>query len=109
MQIESAMGGSYRDRAKERRSKFGDDIPPGDNYDNYNDDYRYFYKPAKNQTTSHNFPEFMAKKRSRGHPNPDGEIENSGKSNFEIRIPNFCYIQVIVCDLSYLPVAAVGT
>ena len=43
MQIESAMGGSYRDRAKERRSKFGDDIPPGDNYDNYNDDYRYFY------------------------------------------------------------------
>lgn len=39
MQIQSAMGGSYRDRAKERRSKFGDDIPPGDNYDNYNDDY----------------------------------------------------------------------
>ena len=28
--------------------------------------------------------------------NPDGEIENSGKSIFEIRIPNFCYIQVIV-------------
>ena len=26
-----------------------------------------------------------------------------------IRIPNFCYIQVIVFDLSYLPVAAVGT
>ena len=31
---------------------------------------------------------------------PDGEIENSGKSIFEIRIPNFCYIQVKVCDLS---------
>ena len=40
---------------------------------------------------------------------PDGEIENSGKSIFEIRIPNFCYIQVIVFDLGYLPVAAVGT
>ena len=26
---------------------------------------------------------------------PDGEIENSGKSIFEIRIPNFCYIQVV--------------
>ena len=33
---------------------------------------------------------------------PDGEIVNSGKSIFEIRIPNFCYIQVIVFDLSYL-------
>ena len=30
---------------------------------------------------------------------PDGEIENSGKSIFEIQIPNFCYIQVIVFDL----------
>ena len=40
---------------------------------------------------------------------PDGEIKNSGKSIFEVRIPNFCYIQVIVFDLSYLPVAAVGT
>ena len=28
---------------------------------------------------------------------------------FEIRIPNFCYIQVIVFDLSCLTVAAVGT
>ena len=37
-----------------------------------------------------------------------GEMENSGKSIFEIRIPNFCYIQVIVFDLSFLPVAAVG-
>ena len=27
---------------------------------------------------------------------PDGEIENSGKSIFKIRIPNFCYIQVMV-------------
>ena len=34
---------------------------------------------------------------------------NSGKSIFEIRIPNFCYIQVIVFDLNYLPMAAVGT
>ena len=39
---------------------------------------------------------------------PDGEIENSGKSIFEIRIPNFCYIQVIVFGLSYQLVAAVG-
>ena len=35
----------------------------------------------------------------------DGEIENSGKSIFEIRIPNFCYIQVTVFDLSCLPVS----
>ena len=34
---------------------------------------------------------------------PDGEIETSEKSIFEIQIPNFCYIQVIVFDLSYLP------
>ena len=40
---------------------------------------------------------------------PDGEIENSGKSIFEIRIPNFYYIQDIVFDLSYLPVATIGT
>ena len=38
---------------------------------------------------------------------PDGEIETSEKSIFEIQIPNFCYIQVIVFDLSYLPVAVV--
>ena len=38
---------------------------------------------------------------------PDVEIENSGNSIFEI--PNFCYIQVIVFDLSFLAVAAVGT
>ena len=41
--------------------------------------------------------------------NPDGEIENSGKKHGKSRISNFCYIQVIVFDLSYLPVAAVGT
>ena len=40
---------------------------------------------------------------------PDGEIENSGKKYQKIQIPNFCYIQVIAFDLSYLPVAAVGT
>ena len=43
------------------------------------------------------------------HKDPDGEIENSEKSFFKIRIPNFCYIQVMVFDLSYLLVAAVGT
>ena len=32
--------------------------------------------------------------------NAQGGIENSGKNIFEIRIPNFCYIQVIVFDLS---------
>ena len=32
-----------------------------------------------------------------------------GKSIFKIRNQNFCYIQVIVFELSYLPVAAVGT
>ena len=36
---------------------------------------------------------------------PDGEIENSGKSIFEIWIQKFCYIQVIVFDFSYLSVA----
>ena len=44
-----------------------------------------------------------------GAQDPDGEIENSGKSIFEIPIANFCYIEVIIYDLSYLPVAAVGT
>ena len=39
----------------------------------------------------------------------DGEIENSGKKHGKSRIPNFCYIQVIVFDFSYLPVVAVGT
>ena len=34
---------------------------------------------------------------------PDGEIENSEKQHGKRRIPNFCYIQVIVFDLSYLP------
>ena len=38
MQIQQAMGSnSYRDRAKERRSKFGDDIPPGVDPENYED------------------------------------------------------------------------
>ena len=36
-------------------------------------------------------------------------VKYSGKSSFEIRIPNFCYIQVIVFDLNFLSVAAVGT
>ena len=40
---------------------------------------------------------------------PDGEMENSDKGILKIRIPNFCYIQVIVFDLNYLPVAAIGT
>ena len=40
---------------------------------------------------------------------PTVKLKIPGKSIFEIRIPNFCYIQVIVFDLSYLPVAAVGT
>ena len=39
---------------------------------------------------------------------PDGEIENIGKSIFEIRIPNFCYIQVIVFDLRQVPFQKVG-
>ena len=40
---------------------------------------------------------------------PDDEIENSGKTHGKIRIPKFCYIQVIVFEFNYLPVAAVGT
>ena len=37
------------------------------------------------------------------------KLKIPGKAFFEIRIQNFCYIQVIIFDLSYLPVAAVGT
>ena len=40
---------------------------------------------------------------------PDGEIENSEKQYWKSRIQKFCYIQVIVFDLSFLQVAAVGT
>ena len=39
----------------------------------------------------------------------DGEIENPWKSIFEIRNQNFCFIQVMLFDLSYLSVAAVWT
>ena len=34
---------------------------------------------------------------------PDREIENSGKTFFKSRMQKFCYIQVIVFDLSFLP------
>ena len=37
------------------------------------------------------------------------KLKISGKSMENSRIPNFYYIQVIVFDLNYLPVAAVGT
>ena len=47
-------------------------------------------------------PNFQDLKNIGSPQDPDGEIENSGKSIFEIRIPNFCYIQVIDFDLSYL-------
>ena len=40
---------------------------------------------------------------------PTVKLKIPGKKHAKIRIPNFCYIQVIVFDLSYLPVAAVGT
>ena len=40
---------------------------------------------------------------------PTVKLKIPEKSIFEIRIQNSCYIQVIVFDLSYLPVAAVGT
>ena len=40
---------------------------------------------------------------------PTVKLKIPGKSIFEIRNQNFCYIQVIVFDLSYLPVVAVGT
>jgi len=49
------------------------------------------------------------KSATRTRLGPDGEIENYGKNIFEIRMTNFYYIQVIVFDFSYLPVAAVGT
>ena len=37
------------------------------------------------------------------------KLKIPAKSIFEIRNQNFCYIQVIVFDLSYLPVAAIET
>jgi len=37
------------------------------------------------------------------------KLKIPGKSIFQIRNQNFGYIQVIVFDLSYLPVAAIGT
>ena len=40
---------------------------------------------------------------------PTVKLKIPGKSIFEIRNQNFCYIQVIVFDLVYLPVAAVET
>ena len=40
---------------------------------------------------------------------PTVELKIPGKIIFEIRNHKFCYIQVIDFDLSYLPVAAVGT
>ena len=40
---------------------------------------------------------------------PTVKLKIPWKSIFEIRTQNFCYIQVIVFDLSYLPVAAIGT
>ena len=40
---------------------------------------------------------------------PTVKLKIPGKSIFEIRNQKFCYIQVLVFDLSYLPVAAVGT
>ena len=44
--------------------------------------------------------EIMSKKLPHGHFDPDDEIKNSGKKNGKSRIPNFCYIQVIVFDRS---------
>ena len=43
---------------------------------------------------------------------PTVKLKIPGKNIFQIRIPNFCYIQVIVFDLlttGYLPVGAVGS
>ena len=40
---------------------------------------------------------------------PTVKLKIPGKGIFEIRNENFCYIQVIVFDLRYLPLAVVGT
>ena len=40
---------------------------------------------------------------------PTVKLKIPGKSIFEIRNQNFCYIRVIVFDFSYLSMAAVGT
>ena len=52
---------------------------------------------------------FRPSANQKSKQDPDGEIENSGKKHRKSRIPNFCYIQVIVFDLSYTSLAAVGT
>ena len=56
------------------------------------------------------FPTLYKVASTTGLPQESNRIQTvklkiPGKS----RIPNFCYIQVIVFDLGYLPVAAVGT
>ena len=40
---------------------------------------------------------------------PTVKFKIPGKAFFKFRIPNFCFIQVLVFDLSYLSVAAVWT
>ena len=43
------------------------------------------------------------------HRNPTVRLKIPGKRFFEFRNPNFCFVQIIVFDFSYLPVAAAGT
>ena len=73
---------------------------------------KHFYKPAKNQTGSRKFPEIMAKKRSRGHPNRGsydsiGICENNGHflSNFSSGVDaNIKYGSLLNCVRSELNV-----
>ena len=54
----------------------------------------------------HEFNFFNLRRTTR--QDPDGKIENSGKKAWEKQDTELLFIQVIVFDLSYLPVAAVG-
>ena len=63
----------------------------------------FVYQRTVGVRTVRNFSKFLVLGRF-----PTIELKFQEK-HFEIRISSFCYIQVIVFDLSYLPVAAIGT
>ena len=57
---------------------------------------KHFNKPAKNQTLSRAFPEFMVKKRSRGQPRQGSHGDNSDGDNSMSYLGNFSFRTVTV-------------
>ena len=62
---------------------------------------KHFNKPAKNQTLSRAFPEFMAKKRSRGQPtlSPDLPSNEFGIKQYEFNTRSLVVIKFIKLKL----------